>query len=296
MSVELSNNIARWTEGVNRFESIIPGLVLHRWESPNEPTSYMMSPSICMIAQGRKRVILGEETYIYDTDSLLVTSVDLPLVGQILEASPVKPYLGLTLKLDLREIAQLMVDRRLPATSSTADARGIAVSQVAQPLKEAVCRLVKLLDEPDDVPVLAPLIQREIFYRLLVGEQGPRLKQMVSGDSRGFQVSRAIEWLKDNFDKPVRVEDLANQAGMSSSTLHNHFRTLTSMSPMQFQKRLRLNEARRLMLTEHADAATAAYQVGYESPSQFSREYSRLFGLSPMRDIKNLKQTAATIE
>lgn len=290
MNTELSERIARWTEGRNQLETAIPGLTLHRWETPTEPTSYTLPPSVCLIGQGRKRVLLGEETFVYDANSFLITSVNLPVVAQIIEASRNAPYLGLTLALDQRELARLIVDRRLPTPPAQNDRRGISVSRVSPALLDAVGRLLDLLDDPDGVSVLAPLVKREISYRLLVSEQGPRLKQIVSADTRGFQVSRAIDWLKDNFDKPIRVEDLANKAGMSTSTLHNHFRVVTSMSPLQFQKRLRLNEARRLMLTEHADAATAAYQVGYESPSQFSREYTRLFGAPPMRDIRSLQQ------
>ncbi len=154
-------------------------------------------------------------------------------------------------------------------------------------------RLIDLLDEPRDIPILAPIIQREIFYRLLVGDQGTRLRQMASVGSQSQQIARAIDWLKGNFSQPLRIDDLATQVNMSTSTFHHHFRTLTAMSPLQYQKWLRLTEARRLMLTENHDAATAAYQVGYESPSQFSREYGRLFGDSPLRDIMNLRQMTA---
>jgi AraC-like DNA-binding protein len=290
----LAGRIARWTGNQNRLDTAIRGLSLHQWEAPTEPTSYILAPSICLIGQGRKCVLLGEEAYIYDAHHFLITSVDLPLVAQIIEASIDRPYLGLTLELDLRAIARLMLDSNLPSPRTSNDRLGIAVRQVSVPLLDAFERLIDLLDQPEDIPVLAPLIQREIFYRLLVSEQGRRLRQITSVESHSYQIAQAIDWLKDNFDKTFRVEDLATKAGMSTSTFHHHFRSMTAMSPLQFQKRLRLNEARRLMLTEHLDAATAGFHVGYESPSQFSREYGRLFGAPPMRDIKNLNQMSAS--
>jgi AraC-like DNA-binding protein len=290
----LAERIARWTGDENAVTTAIPSLTFHRWEHPTEPTSYTLESSICLIAQGRKRVLLGEESYVYDAHHFLITSVDLPIVAQIIEASEEKPYLGLTLQLDPREIAQLMVDSNIPAPRARQASRGMAVGELSMPLLSAFLRLIDLLDEPSSIPILAPLVQREILYRLLVGEQSARLQQIAAAGSHGHQIGRAIEWLKDNFTRPFRVDDLANYTGMSTSSLHQHFRALTAMSPLQFQKRLRLNEARRLMLTEHLDAGTAAFQVGYESPSQFSREYSRLFGAPPLRDIKALGQVPAS--
>jgi AraC-like DNA-binding protein len=286
----LAARIARWTAGKNLHESLIPGLNLHRWETPTEPTSYMLAPSICLIGQGRKRLFLGEDTYVYDKHRYLITSVDLPVVTQIIEATPEKPYLGLTMEMDLRVIAQLMLDNHMSSTHQPKDRRGIAVSEVSTPLLDAFNRLLDLLEHPNDISALAPLIQREIFYRLLQGEQGSRLRQITSIGNHGYQIAKAINWLKENFSEPVKVEELAGKAGLSVSAFHNHFRSTTAMSPLQFQKRMRLNEARRLMLTEHIDASRAAFEVGYESPSQFSREYSRLFGAPPMRDIKSFVQ------
>jgi AraC-like DNA-binding protein len=277
----------------NSLDAPIPGLTLHRWETPTEPTSYMLPPSICLIGQGRKRLLLGEETFAYDAHRFLITSVDLPVVTQIIEASSEVPYLGLTLELDLRVIAQLMLGQDMPSVRPSRERLGIAVSDVSAPLLNAFNRLIDLLENPDDIPALAPLVKQEIFYRLLRGEQGPLLLQITSVGNHGYQISRAIDWLKDNFSKPVKVEELASKAGLSLSPFHNHFRAMTAMSPLQYQKRMRLNEARRLMLTEHVDASTAAFTVGYESPSQFSREYSRQFGAPPMRDIKNLLQDSA---
>jgi AraC-like DNA-binding protein len=216
--------------------------------------------------------------------------VDLPTVVQVIKASPEKPYLGMILKLDRREISQLMVDSKLPPPRAQQSSRGMATGDVTLPLLNAFQRLIDLLAEPKDIPILAPIIQREITYRLLVGDQGARLRQIASAGSQSQQIARAIDWLKGNFKQPLRIDDLASHVNMSTSTLHQHFRAMTAMSPLQYQKWLRLNEARRLMLTEHTDASTAAFHVGYESPSQFSREYSRLFGAPPLRDITNLRQ------
>jgi AraC-like DNA-binding protein len=290
----LAQGIARWTDQGDHLETAIPGLSLWRRDEPTEPASGMYEPSICWAAQGAKRVVLGDDTYVYDAHHFLITSVDLPTVWQIIEASPEKPCLGLVLKLDLREVSQLMVDSYLPPPRAQQSSRGMATGEVTLPLLTAFQRLIDLLDEPKDIPILAPLIQREISYRLLVGDQGVRLRQMASAGSQSRQIARAIDWLKGNFAQPLRIDDLATQVNMSTSTFHHHFRALTAMSPLQYQKWLRLNKARRLMLTERLDATTAAFQVGYESPSQFSREYSRLFGAPPLRDISILRQMVSS--
>jgi len=288
----LGESIARWTDNGDRYETGIPGLSLHQRSEPSPPISIMYEPRICVVAQGVKRVLLGDDTYVYDAHHFLITSVDLPTVVQIINASREKPYLGLVLKLDQREISQLMVDSNLPPPRPQQSSRAMATGEVTLPLLTAFQRLIDLLDEPEDIPILAPIIQREIFYRLLMGDQGARLRQMASAGSQSQQIARAIGWLKGNFAKQLRIDDLAAQANMSTSTFHHHFRAVTAMSPLQYQKWLRLNEARRLMLAENQDATTAAFHVGYESPSQFSREYSRLFGDSPLRDVTNLRQMA----
>jgi len=289
----LGKSIARWTDKSDRIDTEITGLTLYRRDKPSEPISIMYEPRICVVAQGAKRVLLEDETYVYDAHHFLITSVDIPTFAQIIKATREKPCLGLVLKLDQREISQLMVDSNLPPPHPQQSSRGMATGEVTLPLLTAFQRLIDLLDEPKDIPILAPIIQREIFYRLLVGDQGARLRQMASAGSQSQQIARAIDWLKGNFTRPLRIDDLATQVNMSTSTFHHHFRALTAMSPLQYQKWLRLNEARRLMLTENQDASTAAFQVGYESPSQFSREYSRLFGDSPLRDITGLRQMTA---
>ena len=288
----LGKSIARWTENGELFTTAIPGLSLFRRDEPTGPISGMYEPSICLVAQGAKRVLLGDDTFVYDTRHYLITSVHLPTVVQIIEASREKPYLGLKLKLDQREMSQLMADSNLPPPRTQQSNRGMATGEVTLPLLTAFQRLIDLLAEQQDIPILAPVIQREIIYRLLVGDQGERLRQIASAGSQSHQIARAIDWLKGNFTQPLRIDDLAAQASMSSSTFHHHFRSMTALSPLQFQKQLRLQEARRLMLSEHLDAANAAFQVGYESPSQFSREYNRLFGAPPLRDITNLRQMA----
>jgi len=289
----LKNSIARWTEQGELFTTAVPGLSLFRRSEPTEPMTGMYEPSICMVAQGAKRVVLGDDTYVYDAGHYLITSVHLPTVVQVVEASRERPYLGLKLTLDQREIAQLMADSNLPPPRTQQSSRGMATGQVTLPLVTAVQRLIDLLDAEQDIPILGPVIQKEIIYRLLVGDQGARLRQIAAAGSQSHQIARAIEWLKGNFNQPLRIDDLAAQARMSSSTFHHHFRSMTALSPLQFQKQLRLQEARRLMLAERLDAATAAFQVGYESPSQFSREYNRLFGAPPLRDITKLRQMSA---
>jgi AraC-like DNA-binding protein len=288
----LRQSIARWPDKGGLLVTAIPGLSLSRWDAPNQPTSYMYEPSLCVVAQGVKRVLLGDDTYVLDVHRFLITSVDLPTVTQIIQASREKPYLSLILKLDQHEMSQLMADSNLPPPRAQQSSRGMATGAVTLPLLSAFQRLIDLLAEPEDIPILAPIIQREIIYRLLVGDQGARLRQIASAGSQSHQIAQAIDWLKRHYIRPLRIDDLAAQAHMSPSTFHHHFRALTAMSPLQYQKWLRLNEARRLMLTEHLDAATAALQVGYASPSQFSREYSRMFGAPPLRDITYLRQMA----
>lgn len=288
----LGTTIARLTEKEELYTSAVPGLSLFRRTEATEPVTGMYEPSVCLVAQGAKRVRLGDDTFVYDAHHYLITSVHLPTVVQIVEASPEKPYLGLRLMLDLREISQLMVDSSLPQPRIQQSSRGMATGEVTLPLLTAFQRLIDLLTEQQDIPILAPIIQREIIYRLLVGDQGERLRQIASAGSQSHQIARAIAWLKGNFSQPLSIDDLAEQASMSTSTFHHHFRSMTALSPLQFQKQLRLQEARRLMLAERMDAANAAFQVGYESPSQFSREYNRLFGAPPLRDITNLRQMA----
>ncbi|ALM69395.1 AraC family transcriptional regulator [Vibrio parahaemolyticus] len=287
---KLAKLIDRWTGNANQYDTPISGLRFSRWTTPTPPTSYTHNPSICLIAQGRKRVLLGEESFIYDANHFLISSVDLPIIANIIEASEELPYLGLIMELDLTEISQLIVDSELAFTQSKEAQKGIAVGELSESLLDAFVRLAELLDEGQNIKILAPIIKREIFYRLLMSEQGTRLHQIVTAGSHSHQIAKAIDWLKNNFVKPLSVGDLASYTGMSKSSFYTHFRSMTSMTPLQFQKKLRLSEARRLMLTENLDAMAATFKVGYESPSQFSREYSRLFGAPPSKDIKSLRE------
>ncbi|TOF08750.1 AraC family transcriptional regulator [Vibrio parahaemolyticus] len=287
---KLAKLIDRWTGNANQYDTPISGLRFSRWTTPTPPTSYTHNPSICLIAQGRKRVLLGEESFIYDANHFLISSVDLPIIANIIEASEEQPYLGLIMELDLTEISQLIVDSELAFAQSKEAQKGIAVGELSESLLDAFVRLAELLDEGQNIKILAPIIKREIFYRLLMSEQGTRLHQIVTAGSHSHQIAKAIDWLKNNFVKPLSVGDLASFTGMSKSSFYTHFRSMTSMTPLQFQKKLRLSEARRLMLTENLDAMAATFKVGYESPSQFSREYSRLFGAPPSKDIKSLRE------
>ncbi|EIV8505058.1 AraC family transcriptional regulator [Vibrio parahaemolyticus] len=287
---KLAKLIGRWTGDANQYDTPISGLRFSRWTTPTPPTSYTHNPSICLIAQGRKRVLLGEESFIYDANHFLISSVDLPIIANIIEASEEQPYLGLIVELDLTEISQLIIDSELAFTQSKEAQKGIAVGELSESLLSAFVRLAELLDEGQNIKILAPIIKREIFYRLLMSEQGTRLHQIVTAGSHSHQIAKAIDWLKNNFVKPLSVGDLASYTGMSKSSFYTHFRSMTSMTPLQFQKKLRLSEARRLMLTENLDAMAATFKVGYESPSQFSREYSRLFGAPPSKDIKSLRE------
>ncbi|WP_085442003.1 AraC family transcriptional regulator [Magnetofaba australis] len=290
---ELASKIAQKSVGAEVVDTPVVGLTLYRREQPSDPVSGLYEPSVCLVVQGAKRVELGSETIVYDPHRYLITSVRLPTRVQVIEASPQRPYLGLRLLLDQQELSRLMVDSQLPPPKEQKSTRAMAVGDATTALMSAFSRLIDLMDAPQDIPILAPTIQREIIYRLLVGDQGGRLRQIASTGSQSNQIARVLDWLQDHFMQPLRIEDLAGRAGMSASTFHQHFRAMTAMSPLQYQKQLRLREAQRLMLTGQHDAASASFEVGYESPSQFSREYSRLFGAPPLRDINRLKQQMA---
>lgn len=291
-SAKLAQQIDKWTaSGANQVDTEISGLSLVRWASVTPPTSYTHNPSICLIAQGKKRVLLGEESYVYDASHFLVSSVDLPIIANIMEATPDSPCLGVIMELDLQVISELIAESEDLFSNDGQTQKGIAVGLLSESLLDAFVRLLKLLDERDNVKILAPIIQREILYRLLTTEQGILLHQIVKAESHSYQISKAIEWLRKHFFKPFNVSELATYSGMSLSAFYTHFRLVTAMTPLQFQKKLRLNEARRLMLTENLDATATAFKVGYESPSQFSREYRRFFGESPLKDIKVLRET-----
>ncbi len=273
----------------------LPGLMLIRQDNALLDNCAVYEPCVALIVQGRKRVLLGDEVLNYGEDRYLIASMDLPVRTAVLEASPERPYLGLALRLDWRELNSLMLEVPAPAPGRKAvapDSRAMTTGALSLPLLQAFDRLLELLDQPQDIGALAPLIQREIHYRLLTGEAGARLRQIATVDTQSHQVARAIARINAQFHQPLRVEELAREAGMGLSTFHHHFKHLTAMTPLQYQKQLRLNEARRLMLSQRLDASTAAFRVGYESPSQFSREYRRLFGVPPSRDVAGLRSVA----
>lgn len=278
----------------------IPRLNLLRASQLTVPLPVVYEPAVCLVAQGHKQVILAKQSYIYGPEQYLVTSVDLPVIGQVIDATPTKPYLCVRLDLDPAQLSALLMETEPTSASSPTTGTlelGLAVVPIEQLLLDATLRLLRLLDTPRDIPILAPLIEREILYRLLSGPYGARLRQIALADARLLSVNRAIHWLKHNYAEPFRMETLAREARLSASALHHYFKSVTALSPLQYQKRLRLQEARRLMLGQALDTATASQSVGYESPSQFSREYSRLFGAPPARDIARLKEAAgATAE
>ncbi|WP_275976822.1 AraC family transcriptional regulator [Polyangium aurulentum] len=286
---ELAALIKRFAVEDGVHATAIERLSLIRISQPNAPLHVLHEPALCIIAQGGKRVMLAEEVYHYDASRYLVASVDLPITGQVVEASPEVPYLCFRLDLDPGEIAALILEAGPPVPPPQRATRGLFLSEATSSMLDAAARLVRLLDAPEDIPALAPLATREIAYRLLRSDEGWRLRQIATPDTQAQRIARAINWLKVHFAEPLRIEDLAREVHMSPSSLHHHFRAVTAMSPLQYQKRLRLQEARRLMLGDGMDASSASYRVGYESPSQFSREYSRMFGEPPARDLRRLR-------
>lgn len=269
-----------------------PSLDFIRISTLREPIHNVQEPALCVVVQGAKRVMLGAETFTYDADRFLLVSLDLPLIGEIVEASESRPYLAFRLSLDPATIAGLLATG---LEIAPVPGRGIGVSPLEGDLRESIARLLRLLQTPEHLPTLGPLAEREILYRLLMGPEGGRLSEIAKGGAGAHRVARAIEVLRRDYARDLRIADLARENGMSLSGFHHHFKAATAMSPVQFQKRLRLQEARRLMMSEGLDAASAAFRVGYESPSQFSREYRRLFGAPPMRDVSRWKGTPAPV-
>lgn len=272
------------TEGETPTE--IPGLHLYRRSVPSACISATYQPSLIVFVQGEKRINVGTSTYLCDGSSFLLTSVDLPVVSQVTGATVDKPMLGIALKLDMVLVREILSQQEFHLEEESTIARGMAIGTTSLELLDACSRLLDLLDSPTDIPFLGKLIQREIIYRLLCSPQGRHLRAIATLGEQSHRTSKAVEWLRLNYARPLRVEELANLARMGVSTLHHQFRSLTAMSPLQYQKHLRLHVARERMLNDGIDAASAAFEVGYESASQFNREYSRFFGQPPMRDVK----------
>ncbi|WEX76843.1 AraC family transcriptional regulator [Sinorhizobium numidicum] len=288
---EMIDIIARIAGEDGDYPTIIPSLSIHRHSSPARPNCAAYKPSLAIIVQGAKRVVLGEETLIYGASDYLLTSIDLPVLSQVSVASPQEPYLSMVFQIDTGRIPALLETIGDGPAKSAASPRGMTVSKLTPDLEDAALRVLRLLDRPADIAALLPLLEQEILYRLLIGPHGARLRQMTTAESQPHQVGRAVAWLKEHYSRPLRIDDLASRVSMSVSSLHHHFKAITAMSPLQYQKQLRLQEARRLMLEERLDAGDAGHQVGYDSQAQFSREYARHFGEPPMRDIGRVRRS-----
>ena len=292
--------VGRYTEaqnGSSPFVTAVPGLTLLRSDHTKRPSHLIFKPALCIVVQGAKWAIFGDKRIDYRAGQALVVSVEMPAYGTVAEASPTDPYLGVIIEFDLglmREVVETldMESLDLPRVRSERG-RGVLVTNFDGPLADCALRMVRLLDTPQAIPVLYPAIMREICYWLLSGPQGREVMKMTMANSHTRCVLSAIHSLRDRFSEPIRIEELASVAHLSPSAFHRQFKSITSMTPLQYQKQLRLLEARRLMVVEEANVETAAFQVGYESPSQFSREYSRLFGLPPRRDVASLRDAAA---
>lgn len=289
----LARRIASFVGSKEKLVTTIPGLLLTRRTAPTAPATATYQPSLAVVAQGRKRASLAGTTFIFDQSRYLLTSLDLPVICNVIEASEEVPYLCFVLKLEMPVVRELLGREEIPAPVPPSDSPAMATGETTAELLDACCRLVDLLNTPQDIPFLSGLIQREIIYRILRGPEGGRLRAIATLGDQSHRTAKAIAWIKENFAKPMQVEDLAILAGMGVSTLHHHFRALTAMSPLQYQKQLRLHAARERMLIDGLDAASAAFEVGYESASQFNREYSRFFGQPPMRDIRTLRSPGA---
>lgn len=284
---DLAALVVRHVPRTGMLSTAIPRLSLFRADAPTVPLPAVYEASLCIIAQGSKSVSLGEQSLVYDAAHYLLVSVDLPLIGRVIQADPDAPYLCCKIDIDQAALADLVV--AAGGRAPKAELPALAVYRSDDDLIDAACRLMRLLDQPDSIPALAPLIEREIPYRLLTSPHGPGLRYMAVADSHLNQVSRAIATIRTGFDKQLRIGDIAAAAGMSPSSLHQHFKAVTRMTPLEYQKQLRLQEARRLMLSGGTTASSAGFTVGYESPSQFNREYARLFGAPPRRDIERLQ-------
>jgi len=290
---ELTARVARLAPVDGVHPAAFPSLTLTRGSVPTACMPTVCQPSLGFVVQGRKRSLLNDEVFYYDALNYLVVSVTLPMMGQVVEASADRPFLGLRLDLDLDAIARLLLELGDRGATPIAADRGLFVARMDEALLDAVLRMVKLLDTPEDIAVLAPALQREIYYRVLRGELGQRLVDLAECDGGNHRIVRAIEWLKQRYTAPLRIEELADAMHMSPSALHHRFKAVTAMSPLQYQKHLRLHEARRMMFADGIECATAGHRVGYESPSQFSREYRRLFGAPPRVEIARLREAGA---
>jgi len=284
----VSQIVQRHLAGRTEVRTAIPGLSIHGITASTEPTSYLYEPCFAFIACGAKRVVLGNETYVYDESHFLLTAVGLPTIVQVIDATESKPYYSMKMDIDLEMARDLITEVDQGASDAVVANTGLAIGPVTAPLAATVLRLMQLLDTPAEIPILARSIQRELLYRVLVSPVGERLRQAVQIETQTNRVAVAIRHIRKHLTQPVRIRELARLARMGESTLHHRFRDITGMSPLQYQKHFRLHEARRLMLNERLDASTTAYRVGYESVPQFNREYRRAFGTPPKSDVNRL--------
>jgi len=289
MLSDLKRRILERVQGDGLLETPVPGFEIYTTAKPNIEVPTVYNPSICLVLQGRKQALLEGETYVYAVSDFLAISVDLPLIGKVLEASPAKRFLSLKINIDPALMSELVAQIGPRNFSNAATQRGLFIGKLDDALADCVARLTNLMDQPRDIPFLGPIIKREIHYRLLMGEHGPMIAQMTGQGTRQERIAQVIRKMKADISKPIRIETLAEMANMSPSSFHTHFKKMTLMSPLQYYKRLRLTTARHIMLAEGADATSTAYRVGYESPSQFSREYARMFGAPPIRDIEGMR-------
>ncbi len=273
----------------------LPWLSFVRISEPTVLNRGMLKPSMCMVLQGEKKMLIGECVSEYGPGSYSLAAVDMPVSGQVTRACKNKPYYGVRIELNGKEIADLIVDLQINLPDGDGSDTGAWVVHSDESLQDAFLRLVKLLDSPQDLPALSRLIKQEILYRLVTAPAGAAFWKQTLAWYQGKGVGEALAWIKENFAKPLKIEELAKRAGMSASSLHHRFKALTVMSPLQYQKQIRLLEARRLLLTGDRDVATVAWQVGYESPSQFNREYRRSFGAAPLQDIETLRRQGASL-
>jgi AraC-like DNA-binding protein len=292
MLSNLALRISKAMGDSTQLTTSVSGLRLYQNTVPSAPNPCTYEPSLLVIPQGMKRVDLGKQSYVFGGATFLLTSIELPIISRVSEASVERPYLAFFLKLDMGMVRDVLHSEEVSIPAPPAGIRGMVLGEATVELLAPCCRMVQLLDTPEDVPFFGKLLQREIIYRLLQGPQGDRLRAIATLADRDYRTAKAVAWLRENFERTLNVDDLAAITGMSRSTLHHHFRNLTAMSPLQFQKQLRLHAARQKMLTEELDAASAAFEVGYESPSQFNREYKRFFGQPPIRDILALRASA----
>ncbi|MBX9961031.1 MAG: AraC family transcriptional regulator [Burkholderiaceae bacterium] len=286
----LAAEIGKIARNDGDYQTAIPQLMMARRSGRTEPLACMYMLGLAVVAQGSKRVTLNDQVLDYAPGQSLLVTVDLPVVSQVMQADVAQPFLGMLIKLDMRALVQLAADMALPPLPRDQAAQGLSLAALEEPLLDAVVRLVRLLQEPQHIERLAPLVQQEIMVRLLTGPHGPYLRHLMAAGTPSHQIAQAIAWLRNNYSRDVLMDELAARAHMSPSTFRAHFRSLTGMSPLQYQKQLRLQEARQLMLTQALDASSTAIRVGYESVSQFNREYSRQFGAPPQRDIKRMRE------